>query len=47
MDIELHWLDWVVIAAYFVMIVAVGLYVARKVKGTRTTFSATAVSACG
>ncbi len=38
MEIELHWLDWVVIAAYFALIVAVGLYVARKVKGTADYF---------
>ena len=38
MDIQLHWLDWLVIAGYFVMIVAVGLYVARKVKKTEDYF---------
>ena len=38
MDIQLHWLDWVVIAAYFALIVAVGLYVARRVKKTEDYF---------
>ena len=38
MEIELHWLDWVVIAGYFALIVAVGLYVARRVKKTEDYF---------
>ena len=38
MEIELHWLDWTVIAGYFTLIVAVGLYVARSVKKTEDYF---------
>ncbi len=38
MEIELHWLDWVVIAGYFALIVAVGLIVARRVKKTEDYF---------
>ena len=34
MSLALHPLDWAVILAYFVGIVALGLYVARRVKGT-------------
>ena len=34
MSITLHWLDWTVIAVYFLGIVALGLWVARKVKDT-------------
>lgn len=34
MSISLHPLDWIVIAVYFVGIVALGLYVARRVKDT-------------
>ncbi len=38
MSISLHALDWAVIAAYFVGIVGLGLYVARRVKGTEHYF---------
>ena len=38
MGLTLHWLDWVVIVGYFVLIVAVGLYVGRRVKGTDEYF---------
>jgi len=38
MEIQLHTLDWIVIAVYFVGIVAVGLYVARGVKVTEDYF---------
>ena len=38
MAIQLHTLDWIVIAVYFVGIVAVGLYVARGVKVTEDYF---------
>ena len=35
---ELFWLDWVVIAVYFVFIAGVGLYVGRRVKDTHNYF---------
>lgn len=38
MGIALHWLDWMVIVLYFVLIVGVGLYVGRRVKGTGDYF---------
>ena len=38
MQIKLHWLDWSVIAAYFVGIVLLGLWVARRVKATDDYF---------
>ena len=38
MEIQLHTLDWIVIAVYFVGIVAIGLYVARRVKVTEDYF---------
>ena len=38
MEIQLHPLDWAVIAVYSVGIVAVGLYVARRVKQTSDYF---------
>ena len=34
MGLALHSLDWAVIIVYFAMIIAVGLWAARKVKGT-------------
>ena len=40
-------LDWIVIAGYFGLIVAVGLYVARKVTRTQDYFWGTAASASG
>jgi Na+/proline symporter len=38
MGLTLHSLDWAVIIAYFAMVVAVGLWAARKVKGTADYF---------
>ena len=38
MEIQLHTLDWIVIGVYFVGIVAIGLYVARRVKVTEDYF---------
>jgi Na+/proline symporter len=38
MGLALHSLDWAVILAYFAMVVAVGLWAARKVKGTADYF---------
>ena len=38
MDIRLHPLDWAVIIIYFIGIVAIGLYVARRVKRTEDYF---------
>lgn len=38
MGLTLHSLDWAVILAYFAMVVAVGLWAARKVKGTADYF---------
>jgi Na+/proline symporter len=38
MGLALHALDWAVIGIYFAMIVAVGLWAARKVKGTADYF---------
>lgn len=38
MSFTLHWLDWTVIALYLVLIVAVGLFVARRVKATEDYF---------
>jgi len=38
MQIALHWLDWFVIIAYFGLIVAVGLYVSRRVKKSEDYF---------
>ena len=38
MGLTLHWLDWAVIIGYFVLIVGVGLYVGRRVKGTDEYF---------
>ena len=34
----LHWLDWTVIAIYFVGIVSVGLFVSRRVRKTEHYF---------
>ena len=38
MSTTLHWLDWLVIAVYFAGIVAVGLFVSRRVKKTEDYF---------
>ena len=38
MGLALHSLDWAVIIVYFAMIIAVGLWAARKVKGTADYF---------
>ena len=38
MQITLHWLDWIVIVLYFVLSIAIGLYVARRVKVTDDYF---------
>ncbi|MCW5978929.1 MAG: sodium:solute symporter family protein [Bryobacteraceae bacterium] len=38
MKIALHWLDWVVIIVYFALNIAIGLIVARRVKGTEDYF---------
>jgi Na+/proline symporter len=38
MTITLHWLDWLMIAAYLALIVTVGLVVARRVKATEDYF---------
>lgn len=38
MQITLHWLDWIVIVIYFVVSIAIGLYVARGVKVTDDYF---------
>ncbi len=38
MGLTLHSLDWAVILAYFALVVAVGLWAARKVKGTADYF---------
>jgi Na+/proline symporter len=38
MGLTLHSLDWAVIIAYFAMIIAVGLWASRKVKGTADYF---------
>jgi Na+/proline symporter len=38
MEIQLHTLDWIVIGVYFAGIVAIGLYVARRVKVTEDYF---------
>lgn len=38
MGLTLHSLDWAVIIVYFAMIIAVGLWAARKVKGTADYF---------
>lgn len=38
MSIALHTLDWIVIGGYFALIVAVGLYVARRVKDSEDYF---------
>ena len=38
MEFTLHPIDWIVIVAYFVLIVAVGLIAARRVKKTDDYF---------
>ena len=38
MSTTLHWLDWLVIAVYFAGIVAIGLFVSRRVKKTEDYF---------
>lgn len=38
MGIDLHWLDWAVIAGYFVLILVIGFVAARRVKDTEDYF---------
>jgi Na+/proline symporter len=38
MGIDLHWLDWAVIAGYFVLILVIGFLAARRVKDTEDYF---------